>query len=102
MCLCVDTCGRSLTWTPYCPITSSLAVRGVEGVGRDAGRRVWVPSALWYPQEDHGAVPGSNHCPTLPYSNALDTLSLQRGQLPAVKAPVQPGGPRALPSWHGP
>lgn len=61
-----------------------------------------MPSALWYPQEDHGAVLGSNHCPTLPYSNALDTLSLQRGQLPTVKAPMQPGGPRALPSGTAP
>lgn len=51
------------------------------------GRRVWVPSALGCPQEDHGAVLGTNHCPTLPYSNTLDTLSLQSGQLPAVKAP---------------
>lgn len=66
------------------------------------GRRVWVPSALGCPQEDHGAVLGTNHCPTLPYSNTLDTLSLQSGQLPAVKAPMQSGGPRALPSWHCP
>lgn len=34
-----------------------------------------------------GAVLGTNHCPTLPYSNTLDTLSLQSGQLPEVKAP---------------
>lgn len=62
---------RGHMWTlppldPLLPHNEQLGSQGNGGCWKGCWEEVWVPSALWYPQEDHGAVLATNHCPTLP------------------------------------